>query len=78
MAFRFRRFTVYQDAKVLHREIVLLSIALGSVDETIASLEVVLDLKIISQEQFAYFESKYQLISQQLGGFSKYLKRQSK
>lgn len=116
MAFRFRNFKVYQDAKLFHREIVMLvnifprhywyladqlrrsslsvvlniaegssrqsdkdfnryiSIALGSVDETIAGLEIAYDQKLLSEEKFAYFESSYELISKQLGGFSKTLR----
>ena len=116
MAFRFRRFKVYQDAKLLHRQIVILvnkfprsywyladqakrsslsvvlniaegsskqsdkdfnrfiAISLGSVDETVANLETALDLKLISQEQLDYFLENFELISKQLGGFSKTLK----
>lgn len=116
MAFRFRNFKVYQDAKLLHRQIVLLTnkfpqsywyladqakrsslsivlniaegsskqsdkdfnrflaISLGSVDETVANLEISLDLKLISQKQFDYFLNSYELVSRQLGGFSKTLK----
>jgi four helix bundle protein len=117
MAFRFRKFHVYQDAKNIHKELVLalsdiskqnyyivdqikrsslsivlniaegsskqsdkdfnrfISIALGSVDETIACLEVALDLEMINQTKFIHFEEKYQSISLQLGGFSKSLKK---
>lgn len=116
MAFRFRKFQVYQLAKQLHTEIYYLtcefsrntyyivdqirrsslsivlniaegsskqsdkdfnryiSIALGSVDETIACLEVCLELKIISQREFDELEIKYDALSRQLGGFSKKLK----
>jgi four helix bundle protein len=116
MAFRFRAFKVYQDAKLLHKDIVFLvntfsrsywylgdqikrsslsiilniaegsskqsdkdfnryiSISLGSVDETIACLEIALDQGLISKERFAYFQSKYESLSKQLGGFSKFLK----
>lgn len=116
MAFRFRHFKVYQDAKITHKELIFLvkrfsreyayladqikrsslsiilniaegsskqsdkdfnryiTIALGSVDETIAALEVALDLSLLSREKFQSFESKYELISKQLGGLSKYLK----
>ena len=116
MAFRFRNFKVYQDAKSLHREIFLLAnqfsrsywyladqikrsslsivlniaegsskqsdkdfnryvaIALGSVDETIASLEVAFDLKLISKEQFQLFQTEYESVCRQLGGLSKFLK----
>lgn len=51
-----------------------IAIALGSVDETIAGLEVSLELKLISQKQFEHFLTSYEAISRQLGGFSKYLK----
>ena len=116
MAFRFRNFRVYQDAKSLHKEIVFLAnqfprsywyladqikrsslsvvlniaegsskqsdkdfnrylaISLGSVDETVASLEVAFDLNIVTKEQLQYFEKNCDVISKQLGGFSKKLK----
>jgi len=116
MAFRFRNFKVYQDAKLAHKEIVYLSnkfpriyyyvsdqikrsslsillniaegsskqsdkdfnrfiaISLGSVDETIACLEVAFDFNLITEKQFIYFENKYELISKQLGGLSKKLR----
>lgn len=116
MAFRFRNFKVYQDAKLLHKEIVILvskfprehwyladqlrrsslsivlniaegsskqsdkdfnrfiTISLGSVDETVAGLEIALELKLISLDQFRYLEREYELISKQLGGFSKSLR----
>ena len=116
MSFRFRNFKVYQDAKLLHKEIAVLvstfprncwyladqmrrsslsivlniaegsskqsdkdfnryiAISLGSVDETIASLEIALDQKLLPKERFAYFESRHELLSKQLGGFSKFLK----
>lgn len=116
MAFRFRNFKIYQDSKILHREITILSssfprdynyladqirrstlsivlniaegsskqsdkdfnrfitICLGSVDETVAALEIAFDLKLISKEKFTNLEEKYELLSRQLGGFSKYLK----
>lgn len=120
MAFRFRNFQVYQDAKSLHKQIVIfankfprqywyladqmkrsslstvlniaegsskqsdkdfnrfLAIALGSVDETIACLEIALDLSLITKNQFNYFEEGYESISKQLGGFSKVLKTTNK
>lgn len=116
MAFRFKNFKVYQDAKLLHKQIVALiskfprnywyladqlkrsslsvvlniaegsskqsdkdfnryiAISLGSVDETIAGLEIAFDLRLISQKQLDYFSTTYELISKQLGGFSKFLK----
>lgn len=116
MAFRFRNFKVYRDAKLLHKEIVILvntfprnywyladqikrsslsivlniaegsskqsdkdfnryiSISLGSVDETVASLEIAFDQKLFSKEKFIYFENRLELLSNQLGGFSKFLK----
>lgn len=117
MSFRFRKFTVYQDAKNLHKVIVSLTIrfprtylylgdqlrrsslsiilniaegsskqsdkdfnryiaiALGSVNETIASLEVALELKLITIIQFKSIETKCEIIEKQLGGFSKALKK---
>lgn len=119
MAFRFRKFRVYQDAKLLHKEVIALAntfsrnyfyladqlkrsflsivlniaegsskqsdkdfnryiaIALGSVDETIACLEIALELDLITNEQFVYFEKKYEFISNQLGQLSKTLKASS-
>ena len=119
MSFRFRNFKVYQDAKLLHREIVILvntfprnywyladqmkrsslsivlniaegsskqsdkdfnryiAISLGSVDETIASLEIAFDQKLLPKEKFIYFENLHELLSKQLGGFSKFLKVRS-
>ncbi len=116
MAFRFRKFQVFQDAKKLHIEIVLLTakfppkyyylidqvrrsslsivlnvaegsskqsskdfnrfiaISLGSVDETIACLEIAKDLGLITEEEFLHFEEKYESVSKQLGGLSKFLK----
>lgn len=116
MSFRFRNFRVYQDAKLVHKEITFLAnkfprnywyladqirrsslsvilniaegsskqsdkdfnryiaISLGSVDETIAGLEIAFDLRLISQKQLDYFSTTYELISKQLGGFSKFLK----
>jgi len=116
MAFRFRKFSVYQDAKALHKEVITvvndfprnylyladqirrsslsvvlniaegsskqsdkdfnryLTISLGSVDETIASLEIALDLKLIPSNSFSLFEDKYLSICRQLGGLSKKLK----
>ncbi len=116
MAFRFRKFKVYQEAKILHKELVFLinnfprnywylsdqlkrsslsivlniaegsskqsdkdfnrylAIALGSVDETCANLEISLELNLISQKQLDYFELKLTILSNQLGGFSKALK----
>lgn len=119
MAFRFRKFRVYQEAKVLHREIFLIvdkfphkyfyladqikrsslsiilciaegsskqsdkdfnrfiAISLGSVDETVACLEIAMDLKLISSDQFNYLENKCSSLSNQLGAFSKLLKARS-
>lgn len=116
MSFRFRNFRVYQDAKLVHKEITFLAnkfprnywyladqirrsslsiilniaegsskqsdkdfnryvaIALGSVDETVASLEIALDLKLIPQTKFGDLESKFESLSKQLGGLSKKLK----
>ncbi len=119
MAFRFRNFKVYQDAKLIHKQIVELTtkfprnywyladqikrsslsivlnvaegsskqsdkdfnryiaISLGSVDETVASLEIAFEQKLISKKQFDYFLLSYEAISKQLGGFSKFLKARS-
>lgn len=116
MAFRYRKFKVYQDAKKLHKEIVVLAnnfpwqyqyladqikrsslsialniaegsskqsdkdfnryiaISLGSTDEVIASLEIALDLKLISPQLFKGLETKSEEISKQLGGLSKLLR----
>lgn len=51
-----------------------LTISLGSVDELVACLETAYKLRLISNTQFTYLENKYELISKQLGGFSKSLK----
>lgn len=51
-----------------------IAISLGSVDETIASLEIAFEQKLISKERFTYFENRHELLSKQLGGFSKFLK----
>lgn len=116
MAFRFRKFRVYQDAKTLHREVLItvnqfsreyfylsdqvkrsslsivlniaegsskqsdkdfnryIAISLGSVDETLASLEIALELKLIKQNQFEKFEIGLESLSNQLGAFSKSLR----
>ena len=116
MAFRFRKFRIYQDAKDLHRQIITIvnqfprqhfyladqlrrsslsivlniaegsskqsdkdftryiAISLGSVDETLASLEIALELKLIKQSQFDNFEAELESLSKQLGGFSKSLR----
>lgn len=116
MAFRFRKFKVYQDAKLLHKEIVFLvnkfpreyfyladqikrsslsivlnvaegsskqsdkdfnryiTIALGSVNELIASLEIAVELNLLTEIRFRGIEMKCEAIEKQLGGFSKALK----
>lgn len=116
MSFRFRNFKVYQDAKLLHKELFLvlndfprnyfyladqlkrsslsvllniaegssrqsdkdfnrfITISLGSVDETIAILEIAFELQLIKREKFKHFEKYYEQISKQLGGLSKMLK----
>ena len=51
--------------------------SLGSVDETVACLEIARDLKLISETKFLYFENEYESVSKQLGGFSKFLKSSS-
>ena len=119
MAFRFRKFKVYQDAKLLHRDVVritngfqkehfylvdqirrsslsiilniaegsskqsdkdfnrFISMSLGSVDETMAILEVSHDSGIINSSQLSKFESQLEDISNQLGAFSKTLRNKS-
>lgn len=119
MAFRFRKFKVYQDAKLLHREIVItvnkfpreyyylidqikrsslsiilniaegsskqsdkdfnrfISISLGSVDETVAILEIAFDSNLINLKQFEKFQNELEEISNQLGAFSKSLRNKS-
>lgn len=116
MAFRFRKFQVFQDSKKLHLEIFILTdkfppkynylidqirrsslsvvlniaegsskqsnkdfnrfvaISLGSVDETIACLEIAKDLKLIKESEFLTLEEQYESVSKQLGGLSKFLK----
>lgn len=116
MAFRFKKFKVYQDAKKLHKEIVIvvnqfprgylyladqlkrsslsillniaegsskqsdkdfnryIAISLGSVDETLANLEIALELKLINRKQLEEFEIELEILSKQLGGFSKSLR----
>jgi four helix bundle protein len=51
-----------------------LTIALGSVDETVAALEVGFELGIISGEKYVSLTDEYEVISRQLGGMSKMLK----
>lgn len=119
MAFRFRNFKVYQEAKDLHRKIfrltntfprssyyladqakraslsILLNIAegsskqsdkdfnrfiamsLGSADEVVACLEIALDEKLITQKEFSELERECEILSLQLGSFSKKLKASS-
>lgn len=116
MAFRFRQFQVYQEAKSLHKEVIqttsnfprqfyylsdqlnraslsivlniaegsskqsdkdfnrFISISLGSLDETIACMEIALDNKLITEKQFSELEERYEILSKQLGSFSKKLK----
>jgi four helix bundle protein len=117
MSFRFRKFTVYIDAKNLHKDILFssnkfpmyylyladqikrsslsialniaegsskqsdkdfnryIAIALGSVNETVAALEIARDLNLITHEVFMELEVKCITIEKQLGGFSKTLKK---
>ena len=51
--------------------------SLGSVDETITCLEITKDLGLITEEKFLYFEERYESVSKQLGGLSKFLKSRS-
>lgn len=116
MAFRFKKFRVYQDAKEFHKETVSLTtkfprsyyyladqlnrsslsivlniaegsskqsdkdfnryiaISLGSTDETLASLEIALELKLIRKDYFEMLENKLESLSNQLGAFSKSLR----
>ncbi len=116
MAFRFRKFRVYQEAKKLHKRIVFIvnkfpreylylvdqirrsslsivlniaegsskqtdkdfnryiAMALGSIDETVAALEICFELKLITQLEFEDFETELESLSKQLGSFSKTLR----
>lgn len=116
MAFRFRQFKVYLDAKLLHRETTILvnsfprnylyladqmrraslsvvlniaegsskqsdkdfnrflTISFGSVDELVACFDIASDLGLIDSTRHSYFEKAYELVCNQLGGFSKHLK----
>jgi four helix bundle protein len=51
-----------------------LTISLGSIHETVASMEIAFELKLIRDEQFRAIENQLLLICKQLGGFSKKLK----
>ena len=51
-----------------------ITISLGSVDETVACLEVMLEMKLINKDRFDYFENNYEILSNKLGSFSKKLK----
>ena len=48
--------------------------ALGSVNETVAALEVVLDIELISLDLFSELLTEAEAIAKQLGGLSKKLK----
>ena len=48
--------------------------AMGSVNETVACLEVAVDLGLIDVKTFKELESEYAQVVNQLGGFSKKLK----
>lgn len=116
MAFRFKKFRVYQDAKEFHKEVISLTskfprnyyylvdqlnrsslsivlniaegsskqsdkdfnryiaISLGSVDETLASLEIGAEVKLITSTKFSDLEVKLESLSNQLGAFSKSLR----
>lgn len=54
-----------------------IAVSLGSVDETIACLEITKDLELIKESEFIYFEEQYESVSKQLGGLSKFLKSRS-
>ena len=51
-----------------------IAMSLGSVDETMANLEISLDLKLIKPSQFRNFEIKLESLSNQLGALSKSLR----
>ena len=52
-------------------------IAIGSINETLAGLDVLKDNKIISKELFDKLLEKCKNISKQLGGFKKHIKNNS-
>ncbi len=52
-------------------------IAIGSINETLAGLDVLKDNKIISEELFEKLLLKCENISKQLGGFKKHIKNNS-
>ncbi|MBU3965447.1 four helix bundle protein [Patescibacteria group bacterium] len=52
-------------------------IAIGSVNETLAGLDVLKDNKIISEELFKKLFENCKSISKQLGGFKKHIKNNS-
>ena len=52
-------------------------IAIGSINETLAGLDVLKDNKIISEELFEKLLLKCENISKQLGGFEKHIKNNS-
>ncbi len=49
-------------------------ISIGSINETLAGLDVLKDSKIISKESFERLFEKCKSISKQLGGFKKHIK----
>lgn len=51
-----------------------ISIALGSLDETVACLEICVELRMVTDMKFKELEAEYEILSKQLGGFSKSLK----
>lgn len=50
-----------------------IEIALGSVNETLAAVDVLKDSKFITEEKFRHIHDKLNSISNQLGGFKKKL-----
>ncbi len=52
-------------------------IAIGSINETLAGLDVLKDNKIISEESFKKLFENCKSISKQLGGFKKHIKNNS-
>ncbi len=52
-----------------------LNISIGSINETVAGLDIARDSKLITDKDFANFSDKLFNIAKQLGGFKKKLKR---
>ena len=54
-----------------------LNISIGSINETLAAVDVFRDNKLISEEKFQEIKSKLESIANQLGGFKKKLIKKS-